>query len=42
MDLPFESSEYRDRQERLFAELPDSSIIIIPTNERKKIGRAHV
>jgi len=35
MDLPFESSEYRNRQERLFAELPDSSIIIIPTNERK-------
>ena len=35
MDLPFESSEYRNRQERLFAELPDSSIIIIPTTERK-------
>jgi len=35
MDLPFETSEYLDRQERLFSELPDSSILIIPTNDRK-------
>jgi len=35
MDLPFESSEYTNRQERLFAQLPESSILIIPTNDRK-------
>ena len=35
MDLPFETSEYTNRQERLFSQLPDSSIVIIPTNERK-------
>ena len=35
MDLPFDSSEYIDRQERLFSQLPDSTILIIPTNDRK-------
>ena len=35
MDLPFETSEYHDRQELLFSQLPSSSIVIIPTNERK-------
>ena len=35
MDLPFEASEYIGRQERVFAELPDSSILIIPTNDKK-------
>ena len=35
MDLPFETSEYANRQERLFAQLPESSILIIPTNDRK-------
>jgi Xaa-Pro aminopeptidase len=35
MVLPFESSEYINRQERLFAELPESCIVIIPTNDRK-------
>ena len=35
MGLPFDSSEYVSRQERLFAELPESSILIMPTNDRK-------
>lgn len=35
MGLPFDTSEYIGRQERVFAELPDSSILIIPTNDRK-------
>ena len=35
MVLPFETSEYIERQERLFSQLPESSIVIIPTNERK-------
>ena len=35
MVLPFKSSEYINRQERLFAELPESSVLIIPTNDRK-------
>ena len=35
MDLPFDSSEYIDRQERLFSQLPDSTMLIIPTNDRK-------
>ena len=35
MDLPFDVEEYLNRQERLFSKLPESSIFIIPTNERK-------
>ena len=35
MGLPFELSEYKSRQDMLFRELPDSSILIIPTNDRK-------
>ena len=35
MDLPFDSSEYFARQERLFSQLPVSTILIIPTNDRK-------
>ena len=35
MVLPFKLSEYIARQERLFAELPESSVLIIPTNDRK-------
>ena len=35
MDIPFDSSEYIDRQDRLFSQLPDSTILIIPTNDRK-------
>jgi len=35
MDLPFERSEYFNRQERLFAELPESSVLIIPANDIK-------
>ena len=35
MGLPFELSEYKSRQDLLFRELPDSSILIIPTNDRK-------
>ena len=35
MVLPFKSSEYINRQERLFAELPESSVLIIPANNRK-------
>ncbi|MBU38733.1 MAG: Xaa-Pro aminopeptidase [Euryarchaeota archaeon] len=35
MDIPFDSSEYMDRQDRLFSQLPDSTILIIPTNDRK-------
>ena len=35
MVLPFETSEYIERQERLFSQLPESSIVIIPTIERK-------
>ena len=35
MGLPFDTSEYIGRQERVFAELPDSSMLIIPTNDRK-------
>ena len=33
MRLPFDNSEYVLRQARLFEELPDSSAIIIPTND---------
>ena len=35
MVLPFKSSEYINRQERLFAKLPESSVLIIPANDRK-------
>ncbi|HIG34416.1 MAG TPA: M24 family metallopeptidase [Candidatus Poseidoniales archaeon] len=35
MILPFKTSEYINRQERLFAKLPESSVLIIPTNDRK-------
>ena len=35
MGLAFELSEYKSRQDMLFRELPDSSILIIPTNDRK-------
>ena len=35
MVLPFNTSEYINRQERLFAKLPESSVLIIPTNDRK-------
>jgi len=31
--LPFDYVEYMDRQARLFDQLPDSSLVIIPTNE---------
>jgi Xaa-Pro aminopeptidase len=34
MALPFKSSEYISRQEGLFAELPESTVLIIPTNDR--------
>jgi len=36
MSLPFEINEYTSRQERVFDKLPDSCVLIIPTNDRKK------
>lgn len=33
MTLPFDISEYISRQTRLFEELPESSVVIIPTND---------
>ncbi len=35
MALPFDLSEYAIRQEKLLESLPESSIVIIPTNEQK-------
>ena len=32
--LPFDNVEYIARQSRLFDQMPDSSVIIIPTNDR--------
>ena len=35
MNLPFDNEEYLSRQNLLFEELPDSSCLIIPTNDKK-------
>ena len=35
MNLPFDNEEYLSRQKRLFDELPESSCLIIPTNDKK-------
>ena len=35
MSLPFDTAEYLRRQELVFSQLPESSLVIIPTNDRK-------
>ena len=35
MELPFDREEYLSRQASLFSKLPESSLAIIPTNDRK-------
>ena len=35
MSLPFDKAEYLRRQELVFSQLPESSLVIIPTNDRK-------
>ena len=35
MSLPFDTSEYLRRQDSVFSKLPDSSVVVIPTNNRK-------
>ena len=35
MSLPFDKEEYLRRQELVFSQLPESSLVIIPTNDRK-------
>ena len=35
MNLPFDNEEYLSRQNRLFEELPPSTCLIIPTNDKK-------
>tara|TARA_B100000287_G_scaffold398352_1_gene415652 strand:+ start:697 stop:2043 length:1347 start_codon:yes stop_codon:yes gene_type:complete len=35
MKLPFENSEYLERQARLFSEMPENTTLIIPTNDKK-------